>query len=58
LYFGAAEELTASRPEPTLYQTGEYAAELKRLMELARKLGVDANLDGLKLASAGPQFLQ
>jgi hypothetical protein len=58
LYLGAAEELTASRPEPTLYQTGQYAAELKRLMELARKLGVDANLDGVKLATAGPLFFQ
>lgn len=30
LYLGTADELTASRPDPSLYQGGAYAAELER----------------------------
>jgi hypothetical protein len=58
LYLGSAEVLTASRPEPALYESGEYAEELKRLNEIARQLGAHANLDGRPLAQAGPRFFK
>jgi hypothetical protein len=58
LYLGPSELLTASRPEPALYLSGEYAEELKRLKQIATQLGVNANLDGRVIAEAGPRFFR
>jgi hypothetical protein len=58
LFLGPAEALTASRPDPSLYQTGPYAAELKRLQTLATKLNLHVNLNGMAIANAGPGFFQ
>ena len=39
LWFGPGEVLTASRAEPTIYQSGAYAAQLNLLGPIAAKLG-------------------
>jgi hypothetical protein len=58
LYLGPGEALTASQPDPTLYQSGAYRAELQRLSRLATQAGVPTDFvaDGLKMAEAGPSW--
>jgi hypothetical protein len=58
LYLGPGEVLTASRPEPGIYESGEYARELDRLRQLAAQFGVRANLDGVSSARAGPRYFE
>jgi hypothetical protein len=55
LYLGPAEVLTASRPDPALYQGGAYAEELRRYNEVLKKLGLRGR-DGLAFAQAGPRY--
>jgi hypothetical protein len=55
LYLGPAEELTASRPDPSLYQAGTYADELKQHNEALKRLGLRAR-DALAFAQAGPRY--
>jgi hypothetical protein len=56
LYVGPPEALTASQPDPTLYQSGSYRDELRRLSRLYTQSGqaTDYVADGLKHAQAGP----
>jgi hypothetical protein len=60
LWFGPARSLTASRPDPQLYRSGDYAAELRTRSELlAEYFGepIDYLQEGLDLAASGPQLL-
>jgi hypothetical protein len=54
LFLGPDELLTASSPDPSLYQAGEYSDELKRLSKI---LGPGAHLDGPSNAKAGPRYV-
>jgi hypothetical protein len=56
LYLGPGEALTASRADPAIYRSGDYAAELKRLGQVSSQLGNPADLvaEGLGLSQAGP----
>jgi hypothetical protein len=58
LYLGPGEALTASRADPTIYRSGEYADELKRLGEVSTGLGspLDLVAEGLRLSQAGPSW--
>jgi hypothetical protein len=58
LYLGPGETLTASRADPAIYRSGEYATELKRLGEVRAQLGDPADLiaEGLRLSQAGPSW--
>jgi hypothetical protein len=58
LYLGAGEVLSASRPDPAIYQSGVYPAELRRLSQVMTKLGkpVDLVAEGLRQSSAGPSW--
>jgi hypothetical protein len=58
LYLGPGETLTASQPDPTLYQSGSYRAELQRLSRLYTQAGqpTDYVADGLRHAQAGPSW--
>jgi hypothetical protein len=58
LYVGPPEALTASQPDPTLYQSGSYRDELMRLSRLFTQSGQAADYvaDGLKRAQAGPSW--
>jgi hypothetical protein len=58
LYLGAGETLTASRADPAIYRSGDYAAELKRLSTVAGQLGHPEDLvaEGLRLSQAGPSW--
>jgi hypothetical protein len=48
LYLGKADDLTASRPDPSLYQGGMYAAELERRGQMLVSWGVQQG-DPLKV---------
>jgi hypothetical protein len=56
LYLGPGEVLTASRPDPTLYRSGPYAVELKRLSQVLSQIGPAEDLvaEGLRQSEAGP----
>jgi hypothetical protein len=58
LYLGPGEVLTASQPDPTLYQSGAYRAALQRMSRVATQAGypTDFVADGLKHAEAGPSW--
>jgi hypothetical protein len=58
LYLGPGEVLTASRADPSLYRSGDYAAELKRISQVSRQLGnpVDLIAEALALSQAGPSW--
>jgi hypothetical protein len=58
LYFGPGELLTASRADPAIYRSGDYAAELKRLSQVSGQLGISMDLiaEGLRLSQAGPSW--
>jgi hypothetical protein len=58
LYFGPGESLTASRADPAIYRSGDYAAELKRLSQVSAELGnpVDYISEGLRISQAGPSW--
>jgi hypothetical protein len=58
LYLGPGELLTASQADPSLYGSGEYAEELRRLSKVASDAGrpVDLAADGLRRAKAGPSW--
>jgi hypothetical protein len=61
LYLGPGEALTASRPDPAIYQTGTYAEELRRLSPLLAPDGDAKNGPlalGLKWAQAGPSWFE
>ncbi|WP_433435895.1 hypothetical protein [Nonomuraea sp. CA-141351] len=56
-WMGPDDTLMCSRPDPALYQSGDYAAELRRRSEIisARtETTVDLVAEGLHLASLGP----
>jgi hypothetical protein len=56
LWFGRRETLTASRADPDLYRSGEYAAELRRRSAiLSDYFGepIDYVAEGLRLATSG-----
>ncbi|HLI89789.1 MAG TPA: hypothetical protein VKV37_13945 [Ktedonobacteraceae bacterium] len=59
LYLGQAGDLTASRPDPSLYQSGEYAAELERRGKMLVAWGIqqgDPLEVALKQAELGPGY--
>jgi hypothetical protein len=58
LYLGPGAVLTASRRDPTLYQSGAYRAELARLSHIATQAGMPSAFvaDGLRHAQAGPSW--
>src|SRR5262249_39834031 len=58
LYLGPGELLTASQADPSLYESGDYAEELRRLSKVASGAGrqVDLAADGLRRAKAGPSW--
>lgn len=59
IWFGPMETLTASRPDPALYRSGEYADDLRRRSELhSAYFGepIDYIEEGLQLAQAGPRL--
>lgn len=59
LYLGTADELTASRPDPSLYQGGAYAAELERRGKMLVTWGVQEGNPlemNLKNAQLGPSY--
>jgi hypothetical protein len=58
LYLGPGEALTTSQPDPTLYQSGAYRADLLRLSRVATQAGYPSDFvaDGLKYAQAGPSW--
>ncbi len=61
LYLGPGEVLTASRPDPAIYQTGEYAEELRRLSPLLAPDGDPKHGPyalGLRWAQAGPSWFE
>jgi hypothetical protein len=57
LYLGPADVLTASRPDPALYQGGAYAEELKRYNDVLKELGLRGQ-DGLAFAQGGPRYFR
>jgi hypothetical protein len=61
LYLGPAEALTASRPDPAIYQAGSYAAELRRLDPILAPGGDPKKGPfalGVKWAQAGPSWFE
>jgi hypothetical protein len=58
LYLGPGEALTASRPDPAIYRSGDYAAELRRVSQVQSELGsaVDLVAEGLRQGQAGPSW--
>jgi hypothetical protein len=59
IWFGPKDALTASRPDPALYRSGEYAEELRRRSRILSEFfeeDIDYIAEGLRLASAGPQL--
>jgi hypothetical protein len=59
IWFGPKASLTASRPDPAIYRSGEYAAELRRRSRILSEFyGEDINYiaEGLRLAAAGPRL--
>ncbi len=60
LYVGPGEQLTASQADPSLYQSGAYAAELRRLSRAYTQAGYPTNYvaDGLAHAQAGPGWFE
>jgi hypothetical protein len=58
LYLGPGEALTASRADPALYRSGDYADELKRLSHILSQFGrpVDLIAEGLGQSQAGPSW--
>jgi hypothetical protein len=59
LYVGSGKQLTASHPDPSLYEGGAYAKELERrgkLYVLAGAQKGDALRSALALANAGPSY--
>jgi hypothetical protein len=60
LYLGPGELLTASQADPTLYGTGEYVEELRRISKVMNSSGRPTDLagDGLRRARAGPSWFE
>ena len=61
LYLGPGEVLSASRPDPAIYRTGEYAEELRRLSTLLAPDGDPKHGPyalGLRWAQAGPSWFE
>jgi len=59
IWFGPATTLTASRPSPELYRSGDYAAQLRRRSELLSEYfdePIDYIEEGLRIANAGPRL--
>jgi hypothetical protein len=58
LYLGSGEALTASRADPAIYRSGDYAAQLRRLSEVLSQLGepVDLVAEGLRRSQAGASW--
>jgi hypothetical protein len=58
LYLGLGAVVTASRRDPTLYQSGAYRDELARLSQIATQAGMPSAFvaDGLRHAEAGPNW--
>lgn len=58
LYLGPGEALTASRADPAIYRSGDYAAELRRLSQVSSQLGrpLDLVAEGLRQSQAGPSW--
>jgi hypothetical protein len=57
LWLGPEQTLTASQPDLALYQTGQYAADLRRRSQILTDIGgqpIDLVAEGLALATAGP----
>jgi hypothetical protein len=57
IWFGPRESLTASRADPAIYRSGEYAAELRRRGRILSEYyaePIDFIAEGLRLATAGP----
>jgi hypothetical protein len=55
LWLGPEQTLTASQPDPALYQSGEYAAELRRRSEILTEIQgqpLDLVAEGLAMATA------
>jgi hypothetical protein len=58
-WFGPKDSLTASRPDPEIYQSGEYAEELRRRSRILSEFyeeDIDYIAEGLQLANAGPRL--
>jgi hypothetical protein len=57
-HLGPGEVLTASQPDPTLYQSGTYRAGLVRLGRVATQAGYPSDFvaDRLRYAEAGPSW--
>jgi hypothetical protein len=61
LYLGPGEALTASRPDPAIYQIGDYAEALQRLSPLLAPNGDPKwgpHALGLRWAQAGPSWFE
>jgi hypothetical protein len=59
LFLGTAEQLTASRAEPAIYQAGEYHDELGRIAGMLAEAGLSNNDDpahALQIAERGPRY--
>jgi hypothetical protein len=58
LYLGPGELLTASQADASLYGSGEYVEELRRLSKVVSSSGksIDYVADGLRRAQAGPSW--
>lgn len=59
IWFGAEAVLTASRPDPAIYRSGDYAAELRRRSTILSQYfaePIDYVAEGLQLATAGPSL--
>ena len=59
LYLGPGAALTASRPDPSIYQFGAYRGELQRVSRIATQIEgqpVDFVADGLREALGGPSW--
>jgi hypothetical protein len=57
LWLGTDDALTCARADPALYQSGDYAAELRRRSEVLSQITgitIDLVAEGLHLASLGP----
>jgi hypothetical protein len=59
LWLGPGEALTASRAEPAIYQSGDYAALLERFGPIAAQFGGprDLTAQALRQAQLGPAYL-
>jgi hypothetical protein len=59
VWFGPKDSLTASRPDPALYDSGEYAEELLRRSRILSEFfgeEIDYLAEGRRLAAAGPRL--